>query len=307
MALAVESSWDGRYDDRLVALPDGRWASATDRALTRWDVDGPGDPVVVDEPRRGPLVWLPAVDQLAWGPALADGSGPEPSSLATAALPELAASAIRHYRVALGTFEPLGRKVVLALEHQPSRSTAAGSRTGPRTRLAVVDRVRGECTSMLGDDLGEPGCVAAGAGCVLVGLPGRVMVLPGGDPGTEVRLPGVAAARALAVDSAGIDPTGVAAAAFGDGTVATWALGATSVSPRPAHDGAVLALTWAPGGRALATAGADGMVRCWTTGGKPSAETDLGDAVTAVAWLADGRLVAKVGSSAGRIVVLAAP
>jgi hypothetical protein len=319
MALVVASTWSDREDSVLAALPGGRWASATDRALTRWDdVAGPGEPVVVAEPRPGPLVWLPAIDALGWGPTRAERDGPDHFVLT--ALDDVGPSEARRYRLVAGAVDATASAALVALRYQPPKVSAelAPAQVGPTTRLAVVSLDRRGEVRIVEDDGPHITALVWGDGPLLLGRQAEVWEI--GDPWSATAdergrrsLPSGAAPCCLATG-----PAGVTGAGLTDGTVVTWEPGAESVTTGGSggtstvdagpvrHDGEVRALAWAPDARALATGGVDGRVRVWAAGRSPRDELDLGGAVEALAWLDDGRIVAVVADGDRRVVLLTA-
>lgn len=273
MPWRIESVWPGRFDDRLVTLPDGCWASATDRALTAWTPAGPGEPAVVETPRPGPLAVLPD-GRISWGPTIAGEAGPDPDRLIEAA----SQARPRDFELCTGTVDPTGTTAVVALRRQPSRVAGAPPQEGWRTRLALVDLLDFS-VRVLADDEDLPTALSWSEDGLFVGRPGR---LTGHGPLVEWSL--TAAPRALAVTA------DLIAAGLADGTVITWSAGAQPGAGHHQHQGPALALAWEVRGHALASGGADGIVRVGPD------QVDLGAPVTALAWPDPARLVAISGN-----------
>ena len=303
--LRVDREVGGRYDDRLATLPGGRWASATDLSLTWWSADGPGDWVRSEEALPGPLVWLPAVEELAWGPTVVRDGRPawHVGPMVRAAVGDLGDNAARRFVPTAGAVSPEARFVAVALRRQlprtvPSRTPAV---PGPESRVAVVDQKSEERVAVVHEGGTAPTALAWGVGALFVGLVGTVLEV-GQDTFEPVEraLPRMSACRCLAVTR-----DGRVAAGLADGHAVVW-FGPVEPTTWPAHDGVITAAAWRPGGGGLATGGADGMVRLWSHTGACMAEAGFGTAIDALAWADEGRLVAKAGGQGGAVLVLSA-
>jgi WD40 repeat protein len=144
----------------------------------------------------------------------------------------------------------------------------------------------------------SPTGMAWAADRLLTGEVGAVEVLGPDDGRLELHDPS-SAASAIAVAADGDIAVGLASGrihSFGDADgrdPATW----------EGHGASVTAVAWS--GDELVSGGYDGSVRVWTDGTEV-ARSDTGAPVDAVLGLDDGRVVAKVGGQAGRLLLLAA-
>ena len=84
------------------------------------------------------------------------------------------------------------------------------------------------------------------------------------------------------------------ASASEDGTARIWTADGKETAVLKGHGGAVVAVAFSPQGTTLATGGADAVVRLWdpATGAASGTLTGCSDAITSLAFAADGRLAA---------------
>jgi len=297
MSLAVVAEITDRFDDRLAALPEGAWASATPWEVTSWREGRPERVDRLDRELPGPLVWLEKPRRLACGPGLLGDGSRQVADLVAAALGDLPDGSARRFVLAVGTVDPDGRQVLLALRRQEPRTLAslAPPIAGPPSRVSVFDADGGR-GAVLGE--GELPTSVAWGGHLLLGFGGRVEARTARDDAPSVlRLPGPEAALALTASPA-------PAAGTAAGLLVAWTPSLETRSWWEAHAGRVRAIAWSPGADRLASGGDDGWLRQWTPDGRRLAELDLGGAVAAVAWLDDGRLVVATGSPEGRVLVV---
>jgi hypothetical protein len=292
-----------RYDDQLAALPDGRWASATNLAVTWWSVDGPDGWVRASEAQPGPLAWLPDSGMLAWGPTvIRDGEVAWPvGPLVKAAVDDLSGDARRRYVLVAAAVSSDAKSVALILRHQLPRTIAARTPAapGPESRVAIVESTSLTRRAIVREGAPIATALSWGGGPLIVGLVGQAIEVDESSLHPTARpLPSRTACRSVA---SGQD--GQMAAGMADGQVIVWSTGVTPTG-WAAHAGVVGAMSWAPEGGLLATGGADGVLRVWTGSAKKSAELSLGAVVEAVTWLDGQRLVAKSGPQPGRILVI---
>jgi hypothetical protein len=288
---------DGRFDDRLAAVPDG-WATASSHALTTWrrsagiltPVTGrPHDEAVV-----GPLTWLTRAGILGWGPLSCSGQQPSGSvrALLAIALADEGEGAAREFDLATGAVAGDVDRTFVSFRRRQSRVRGAPTR-GDTVRSAIVDTSAGSVVEYVAGAV--PTAVAWGDGPLVLGHPGRVRLRRDGS-WSDHDLPGPTAARAVCTAADAViagTAAGVVARIDRSGNVTTW----------PAHQGPVTALSVGAAPELIVSGGSDGMIRVWSDGDLRE-EFAAGSPVDAVAGPVDGAVAALIGGSGGSLVIL---
>jgi WD40 repeat protein len=312
--------WTFRHDSpvhRIAFTPDGAALAVASGVPSNFV--GGGDPaktpgavhlwdLTTGRPRLGPL-------RRHAGSVREVGASPDGGRLLTVASDNTAVlwalpggEVVAEFPVSRGAFAfaPDGRRFVVA---------------GPREAVQVRDAATGTVVATWEP---APGVVerldySADGGQVLVAVRGREPSVP---PAWQVRDAATGRlVRALTGVPAGIlgPDREVLAAVRGDGSVEVWQLppgwagpGGTPVG-EAAHilyrlrstDGPLQAAAFSPDGLALATGGADTIVRVWdvATGAEQVAYRGTTTAVNGLAFSPDGRFLAAAGEYGGRVLV----
>jgi RNA polymerase sigma factor (sigma-70 family) len=139
--------------------------------------------------------------------------------------------------------------------------------------------------------------MVTGVGIVLVVWPGQS---PGDPPAQLTTREGPTTIRldhGSAVLAVGVSARGLVATAGPTGEVRLWNPDGSAAGRCEGHVGGVVALTFAPDGKSLATAGYDGAVRLWDVPAGKLRHTlpGHGEAASGVAFAPDGKRVATAG------------
>lgn len=282
-----------------VAAVPGGFVSATTRAVTRWEVDGDrlrGSGYAASEDDvHGPLVWLPDLDALGWGPVVVEAGQAAWSveALLEAAVGDLGPGAPGAFHLVSGAVRPDGLQAAIAVERPRVRVVASRGIPDPAvlTRVSVLDMHdhRPGPARTLAENGDLPNSMAYAGHRLLLGGVGSVRA--GGE--VVVDLDEYTAARSLAVASSGAVAAGTAS-----GRVVT------PVGSWVAHAEPVVALAYSATGAAIASGSADRTMAVWSATGDELERYDAGGEVVGVAWLDEDTLVAAVGGTVERLVVL---
>ena len=296
--IQVVATVDDRFDDR-VAASGSQLMSATDLLLTNWAVTSKSLTITGElraaEPRPGPLV--AEGDRVAWGPALTDGAVMTNDALVRAAVPELGEAATRQFRLGFGAGSLDGRNALLQVRRVETRTKAGRvpEPSGPRRRWVVIDL---ELTSGIFSQDEDITTARWEGTTVVAGRPSSfVLWSPEGTRTVVVEDP--TAARSLVPVGSGRWVAGMAS-----GHLVSFGETGTEVNVA-AHTGPVIALAYDSSTGALATGGTDGWIfvrrgPSW----EPGSDFGTGQPIEALAWAADGALIAKVGGPGGQLLLM---